>query len=128
MIPDLQACLLCEDVRAEMSGQQTLVGIIGAIPAPVLPVAFFKLCVWTRWCGGVGTFNQRTLIVAGDDERILGEAKVEFQLESVEAHATNVNVFGGTKFEKYGLHHIEIHLDDELRLRIPLPVIQVQRR
>jgi len=26
------------------------------------------------------------------------------------------------------MHHVEIYLEDELRLRFPLPVIQVQQR
>ncbi len=125
ILPDLQASLLCEDVRAEMSGQQTLVGVITVIPAPMLPVAFFKLCLWTRWCGGEGTFTQRSLIISSEDEQILAESRVEFTLNEFEGNATNVHVFGGVKFERYGVHHIEIHLDDELQLRFPMPVIQV---
>ena len=31
--PDLQATVACEDVRTEISGQQTLVGVFGMIPA-----------------------------------------------------------------------------------------------
>jgi hypothetical protein len=125
MLPDLQAFLLCEDVRAEISGQQTLVGVVTLIPAPMLPVAFFKLCLWTRWCGGEGTFTQRSLILSSEDEQILAESRVEFTLNEIESHATNVHVFGGVKFERFGIHHIEIHLDDELRLRFPLPVVQI---
>jgi len=125
ILPDLQASLLCEDVRAEISGQQTLVGVITAIPAPVMPVAFFKLCLWTRWCGGEGTFTQRSLILSSDDEQILAESRVEFTLNELDSHATNVHVFGGVKFEHFGVHQIEIHLDDELQLRFPLPVVRV---
>ena len=36
--PDLQSVILCEDVRTEVSGAQTLVGVIGAIPAPQVPI------------------------------------------------------------------------------------------
>ncbi|HVE17096.1 MAG TPA: hypothetical protein VNB29_10195 [Chthoniobacterales bacterium] len=125
ILPDLQASLLCEDVRAEISGQQTLIGVITVIPAPMLPVAFFKLCLWTRWCGGEGTFTQRSLIISSEDEQILAESRVEFTLNELEGNATNVHVFGGVKFERFGIHHIEIHLDDELQLRFPLPVIKV---
>ena len=125
ILPDLQASLLCEDVRQEISGQQTLIGVITVIPAPALPVAFFKLCLWTRWCGGEGTFTQRSLIISSEDEKILAESRVEFTLNEMEGNATNVHVFGGVKFERYGIHHIEIHLDDELQLRFPMPVIQV---
>jgi len=125
ILPDLQACMVCEDVRAEISGQQTLVGVVTVIPAPMLPVAFFKLCLWTRWCGGQGTFTQRSLILSSENEQILAESRVEFSLGELEANATNVHVFGGVKFERFGIHHVEIHLDDELRLRIPLPVVQI---
>lgn len=124
--PDLQASLLCEDVRAEVSGQQSLVGVVAAIPAPQMPVAFFKLCLWTRWCGGQGTFTQRSVILSSHDESVLAESRVEFTLQQMESHATNVHVFGGVKFEHWGVHSIEIYLDNELKLRFPLPVVRVQ--
>ncbi|MGH8048132.1 MAG: DUF6941 family protein [Chthoniobacterales bacterium] len=125
ILPDLQGSVLCEDVRAEISGQQTLIGVITLVPAPMLPVAFFKLCLWTRWCGGEGTFTQRSLIISSEDEQILAESRVQFTLNEMEGHATNVHVFGGVKFERYGIHHVEIHLDDELQLRFPLAVVQI---
>lgn len=128
IIPDLQACILCEDVRAEISGQQTLVGVIHAIPAPAVPVAFFKLCLWTRWCGGEGRFKQRSVIVKPDDSGAVGEAAVEFNLQGMESHATNVHVFGGVRFEQFGIHTLEIYLDDQLQLRFPIPVVQVRQQ
>jgi hypothetical protein len=127
ILPDLQACVLCEDVRAEISGQQTLIGVIAAIPAVALPIAFFKLCLWTRWCGGSGRFIQRSVIVSSDDERPIAEAKVEFLLKALDSHATNVHVFGGVKLERFGIYHVEIHLDDEMRMRFPVPVVKVQQ-
>jgi hypothetical protein len=106
VLPDLQAAVLCEDVRAEHSGQQTLVGVLGVIPTSTLPIGFFKLCLWTRWCGGVGSFSQRTT--------------------NMNAHATNVHFFAGIQFKRFGIYHVEVHLDDELKMRIPLPVVQMQ--
>jgi len=126
IIPDLQACVLCEDVRQEASGQQTLVGIIGMIPAPVMPIGFFKLCLWSRWCGGVGEFVQQSLILTPDDDEPIAQSEVRFTLPSLEAHATNVHVFGGIQFQKHGLYTVEVKVDNELRLRFPLPVVPVQ--
>lgn len=126
ILPDLQGVLLCEDVRTEASGQQTLVGVMGVLPAVSLPVAFLKLCLWTRWCGGEGSFSQRALIFDSEEEQPLAEAKIDFTLTGMSAHATNVHFFGGVCFQRYGVYHIEIHLDDELKLRIPFPVVQVQ--
>lgn len=126
ILPDLQAALLCEDVRAEISGQQSLVGIIGMIAAPSLPIGFFKLCLWTRWCGGAGRFTQRSLIMNSEDDQPIAQSEVEFHLPEMDAHATNVHVLGGVQFQKFGIYHVEIHLDGELKMRIPLPVVKAQ--
>jgi hypothetical protein len=124
--PDLQSALLCEDVRTEVSGQQTLVGVLGVIPAPAVPVGFFKLCLWTRWCGGVGEFLQRSLILGCDDDQPLAQTEVKFVLPELNSHATNVHMFGGLQFPKHGIYHVEIRLDREIRLRFPLPVIPLK--
>jgi hypothetical protein len=50
---------------------------------------------------------------------------VEFELKEMEGHATNVHYFGGVQFQQFGLHHVEIYLGDELRLRFPLPVVRL---
>ncbi len=126
ILPDLQACLLCEDVRQEASGQQTLVGIIGVIPAPVVPIGFFKLCLWTRWCGGSGKFTQESAILTPEDDSPIATSEVEFHLPTLEAHATNVHVFGGLQFDRHGVYTVEIKVDGELRFRFPLPVIAVE--
>jgi hypothetical protein len=126
ILPDIQAAILCEDVRAEISGQQTLVGVIGAIPTPTLPIGFFKLCLWTRWCGGSGEFTQRCLIYDPEEDQAIAQAEIPFTLSDLNAHATNVHFFGGVQFQKYGTYNVEVQLDGEIRLRIPLPVIPVE--
>ena len=80
IIPDLQSVILCEDVRTEVSGAQTLVGAIGAIATPQVPIGFFKLCLWTRWCGGIGKFHQDSRLLDPDDETV-AEASIDFQLQ-----------------------------------------------
>jgi hypothetical protein len=123
--PDLQASLICEDVRQEVNGMQTLVGIINVSPARVLPVALLKLCVWTRWCGGIGRFRQTSRILGVDEEKVLAESHIEFELKELESHVTNVNLFTGVQLQKYGVHYVEILLERELRIRYPFPVVQV---
>jgi len=125
VLPDLQASVICEDVRQEVNGMQTLIGIINLIPARMLPVALLKLCVWTRWCSGVGRFRQNARILGVDDQHVLAESQIDFELKELEGHVTNVNLFTGVQFQQYGLHHVEIMLDQELRLRYSLPVIHV---
>ncbi len=45
ILPDLQSCVLCEDVRCEFNGMQTLVGVVNVIPAPQLPINCMRLCI-----------------------------------------------------------------------------------
>ena len=127
ILPDLQSAVLCEDVRCEINGMQTLVGVLSVIPAPALPINYIRLCIWTRWCSGAGKFRQKSRIVGVDEQQVIAQAEVEFVLKEMEGHATNVHYFGGVQFQQYGMHHVEIYLEDELRLRFPLPVIQVTR-
>ena len=125
IVPDLQACVLCEDVRAEVGGQQSVIGILSAIAAPSLPIGFFKLCLWTRWCGGVGEFTQTSRIFGPDEEHAIASSEVQFSLLDLEANTTNVNVFAGVQFQRYGTYSIEVLLNNELQLRISLPVVKI---
>ena len=126
--PDLQCAVLCEDVRCEFNGMQTLVGVINVIPAPALPINCMRLCIWTRWCSGAGKFRQRSRIVGIDEKQIIAQAEVDFVLQEMEGHATNVHYFGGVQFQQFGLHHVEIFLGDQLRLRFPLPVVRLVQK
>ncbi len=104
---------------------QTLVGILTVIPTRTLPWSLFKLCVWTRWCGGVGQFRQGSRVLGLDEEETLAASEIDFELKELEGHVTNVNVFTGVQFRQFGLHHVEILLDGQLILRYPVPVIQI---
>lgn len=124
ILPDLQSAVLCEDVRTEVSGAQTLVGVIGAVPAPQVPIGFFKLCLWTRWCGGIGSFQQNSRILDPDDH-VVAEAGIRFELREIDGSATNVHFFGGVEIKSFGVHHVEVSLDGDMRMRFPVPVVQV---
>ncbi len=126
MIPDLQASFLCEDVRIEANGGNSIVGIVNFIGAPQFPIRVMKLCVWTRWCSGSGSFTQKTRIVLPDDHTVLADSSTEFNLNHEEGHATNINFFGGLEFPLAGIYHIEIYLGETLKLRYPLPLIHPQ--
>ena len=126
MIPDLQASIVCEDVRVEASGAHTIVGVVNFIGAPQLPIQVIKLCVWTRWSSGIGQFEQVTRVIAPDEETNLATAATRFRLDSEENHTTNVNIFGGLQFKEPGTYHVEILLDGELKLHYPLRVMIIQ--
>src|SRR5258708_40032054 len=90
ILPDLQSCVLCEDVRCEFNGMNTLVGVLNVIATPSLPINYLRLCIWTRWCGGTGKFKQRSRIIGVDEQTVLAQAEGQFGLKGEEGHPTNV--------------------------------------
>lgn len=124
ILPDLQCSLLCEDVRQEASGNFILVGVIGVVRVPQVPIAAFKLCVFNRWSAGVGNFNEAVRLV-GPDGKVVRNSTVKFALQDSSHHATNVSVFTQVEFSQVGVYYIEVLVEDVMKLRYPLPLTVV---
>jgi hypothetical protein len=128
ILPDLQASLLCEDVRVESSGNFIIVGVISEVRVPQLPIAAYKLCVFNRWTAGIGEFNQEVRLVAPDGTTVLRKSAFKFALQNPAQNTTNVSVFGQVEFKEQGTYTIEVLIDDVMKLRVPVPVILVQQK
>ena len=126
ILPDLQCSLLCEEVRQEISGNFILIGILGYIQVPQIPVTALKLCVFNRWTAGVGAFTESVRLVGPDQTTLLRQSQVKFQLQEASHHATNVTVFGQVKFESSGVYYLEVLVDDVMKLRYPVPIMVVK--
>lgn len=126
IVPTLQASVVCEDVRQENNGMQSLVGVLNLIPATKVPVGLLKMAVWTRWIGGVGKFKQKARIVA-PNQSTLAEAEVEFDLQDPVGQATNVNFFAGMQFKEFGTYTVEISLDGKPVIHFPFHVVEVKQ-
>ena len=126
ILPDLQCSLLCEDVRQEVTGNFILVGILGYIQVPQLPVTAYKLCVFNRWTAGVGSFTETVRLLGPDQTTVLRQSQVKFAVKEPIHHATNVTVFGQIKFEAAGVYYVEVLVEDIMKLRFPLPLVLVQ--
>ena len=121
MIPDLQASLLCDDVRQERNGKFMLIGLFDGLALQQLPTRFPKICVVNRWCCGQGDFAQRTRLIGPDEKKVIMEGKdVPVKLASPDNTATSVEVFMNVGFETAGTYWVEVLLDGQMRLRYPL--------
>ncbi len=126
--PDLQSCVLCDDVRQEKNGKFILIGLFDTIGAAQFPQTHPRMCVVTRWCSGEGEFRQHSRILAPDQRTVVVEGQqIPVRLASPEATATNVEFFINVVFREPGTHWVEILLDGDLKLRFPLRVIPVQQ-
>lgn len=123
ILPDLQCSLLCEEIRQEVTGNLILIGVIGFIRVPQLPVVAFKLSVFNRWTAGLGQFTEGVRLIAPDQTTVLRKGEVKFNLQDPNFHATNVTLFAQVEFKVAGTYYIEVLVDDVMKLRYPVPVI-----
>ncbi len=125
ILPDLQCSLLCEDVRAEVSGGFVIVGVLGLVRVPQVPVTAYKICVFNRWTAGFGQFTESMRLIAPDQTTVIRKGQVKFALQDAAHHATNVTVLPQVEFATGGVYYMEVLVDDVMKLRYPLPVIVV---
>jgi len=123
ILPDLQCSLLCEEVRQEANGNLFIIGVVGVLHVPQLPIVAGRLCVLNRWVAGIGQFNENVRLIAPDQTTVVNKGEMKFELRDPAMSATNVIVFGNVKFETAGVYQIEVLVDDVMKLRYPLPVV-----
>jgi hypothetical protein len=123
ILPDLQASLLCEEVRQESNGNFFLIGVINLIRVPQLPVTAARLCVFNRWAAGIGQFTETVRVIAPDQTTVLRKAEMKFELRDAAFQSTNVMVFGQLEFKIAGTYFIEVLVDDVMKIRYPVPVM-----
>lgn len=121
MIPDLQACLLCDDVRQERNGKFILIGLFDAINSSQYPLVFPRICLVNRWCGGEGEYHQLSRLLKPDQKTVIVQGQlIPVKLPNAEVIATNVEVFINITFPEAGVYWIEVLLDNDLKIRYPL--------
>lgn len=126
ILPDLQASILCEEVRQEANGNLFLIGVMSTIRVPQVPVTAFKLFVYDQWTAGIGVFNENIRLMAPDQVTVLRESKSRFELKDAKSSLVNVTVFRQVEFKTAGIYHIEVVIDDVMKLRYPVVVAVTQ--
>ena len=123
ILPDLQASLLCEEVRQEANGNFFIIGVINFLRVPQLPAVAGRLCVFNRWTAGIGQFTESSRLMAPDQTTVLRKGELKFELRDAALHASNIMVFGQVEFKTAGTYFVEVLVDDVMKIRYPVPVI-----
>jgi hypothetical protein len=123
ILPDLQASLLCEEVRQEVNGNLFLIGVITFIRVPQLPIVAARLCIFNRWTAGIGQFTETVRLIAPDQTTVLRKGEMKFELREPGLHSTNVMVFSQVEFKTAGIYFVEVLVDDVMKLRYPVPLV-----
>src|ERR1039458_3814440 len=125
ILPDLQASLLCEEVRQEANGNFFIIGVINFIRVPQLPIVAARLCIFNRWTAGIGQFTESVRLIAPDQTTVVNKGESKFELRDPSMSATTVMFFGNVKFDTAGTYFVEVNVDDVMKMRFPLPVVVV---
>jgi hypothetical protein len=123
ILPDLQASLVCEDIRQEVTGNLILIGVVNFIRVPQVPITAARMLIFNRWAAGVGQFTQSVRLVAPDLTTVVARRDARFELPEPSAHAVNVTVLANVTFNAAGVYHVEVLVDDVMKLRYPLTLI-----
>lgn len=123
ILPDLQCSLICEDVRQEINGNFILVGVLGFVRVPQVPITAHKICVFNRWTSGLGQFTEVVRLVAPDQTSVLRTGQTRFALKDAAHHATNLTLLGQVQFPAAGVYYVEVLVDEVMKLRFPFPVV-----
>ena len=123
ILPDLQASLLCEEVRQEANGNFFIIGVINFIRVPQLPIVAARLCIFNRWTAGIGQFTETVRLIAPDQTTVINKSEMKFELRDPTLSATGVMVFSQVEFKTAGTYFVEVLVDDVMKLRYPVPVI-----
>jgi hypothetical protein len=96
------------------------------IRVPQVPITAARLLIMNRWCAGVGQFTE-TIRVIAPDGTVVRKNSSKFQLGDPTQVAVLANVFGNLEFPAAGVYHVEVLVDEVMKLRYPVPVVVVQQ-
>ncbi len=126
--PSLNFTIICDDVRQEMGGKLSLMGLFENIYAPKFPAVHPRIAILTEWSGGQGEFGIKMRILAPDGKTVIRETNSKMTLSGVNYKHRDVSLHLNVEFKTPGTYWVENYLDEELINSIPLNVVQVKEQ
>ena len=118
--PRLNYTILCDDVRQEMGGKFSLMGLFESIYANVFPAVHPRFAIVNEWTGGKGEFTCRMRLLTPDREQVISESESSITLFSETQRHRDISIRFNTTFAAPGTYWIETLLDGERVGLIPL--------
>ena len=122
--PKLSYTLLCDDVRQELGGKFSLMGLFETIYAGSFPAIHPRFAIVNEWTGGKGEFVAKIRLLGPDKEQVLSESESKLVLYSETQRHRDIAVRFNTTFPVPGTYWVEILLDNERISLVPLAVQQ----
>ena len=126
MRPGLNFTIICDDVRQEVGGKISLMGLFENIFATQFPAVQPRLAIINEWSDGVGEFDAVLRVLSPDKKQILREAHTRLRLSDARYKHRDISIHLNVEFKEPGTYWIENLVDGELINSIPLPVTLVK--
>ncbi|MEK6744449.1 MAG: hypothetical protein AABZ15_12600 [Nitrospirota bacterium] len=128
MKPVLVHTILCDDVRQEMGGKFSLMGLFESISAVSFPAVHPRFAIMNEWTGGRGEFTAKIRLLAPDRKTVISESDAKLALFNETQHHRDISLRFNTTFPAPGTYWIEMLLDNEQIALVPLPVQQINQQ
>ncbi len=126
--PSLNFTIICDDIRQEMGGKLSLMGLFENIYAEKFPAIHPRIAIISEWVGGKGEFGIRMRILTPDGKTAIRETNSKMSLNGENYRHRDVSLHLNVELKTPGTYWVENYLDDELINSIPLNVVQVKGR
>ena len=123
--PRLNYTLLCDDVRQEMGGKFSLMGLFESIFSTTFPALHHRFAIINEWSGGKGEFRSRIRLLAPDQKQIISESETSINLYNESQRHREISMRFNTTFTVPGTYWVETLVDDERVGIIPLALQHV---
>jgi hypothetical protein len=126
--PVLVHTILCDDVRQEMGGKFSLMGLFETISAATFPAIHPRFAIMNEWSGGRGEFIAKIRVLAPDRKTVISESEAKLALFNETQHHRDISLRFNTTFPTPGTYWIEMLLDNAQVALVPLPVQQINQQ
>jgi len=126
--PSLNFTLLCDDVRQEMGGKVSLMGIFENVYAGSFPAVHPRLATVNEWADGLGEFEATLRILSPDRKTVLRETVTKLKLVNARFKHRDISIHLNLEFKEPGTYWIENYLDGILVNSVPLNVMLVKEK
>ncbi len=126
--PHLSFTLLCDDVRQEMGGKVSLMGIFENIYSRSFPAVHPRLATINEWTDGTGEFDTTLRILSPDRKIIIRETMTRLKLTNAGSKHRDISIHLNVEFKNPGTYWIENYLDGILVNSIPLNVLLIKEK
>lgn len=118
--PRLTYTILCDDVRQELGGKYSLMGLFESIYANSFPAVHPRFAIVNEWTGGKGEFRLKIRLLASNRKDVLSESEAVLNLFNESQRHRDISIRFNTTFATPGTYWIQMLLDDEQIGLVPL--------